>query len=44
MKKKLKINNYLKEKYEKGRKKMSDNSYRSHNKNNSDNIIFNKCC
>ena len=38
-KKKLKINIYLKEKYEKGRKKMNDNSYRSHNKSNSDNII-----
>ena len=38
-KKKLKINIYLKAKYAQGRKKMNDNSYRSHNKNNSDNII-----
>ena len=37
--KKLKININLTEKYSRGRKKMKDNSYRSHNKNITDNII-----
>ena len=37
--KKLKINIDLTEKYSRGRKKMEDNSFRSHNKNITDNII-----
>ena len=37
--KKLKININLTAKYSRGRKKMEDNSYRSHNKNITDNII-----
>ena len=37
--KKLKININLTEKYSRGRKKMEDNSYRSHNQNITDNII-----